>query len=67
MDTKEKLARFYIGMSENVNIDEEERYYNHRIKEYDAFKRGYEAAESIAQENLKKKQNEIDSWSGFCG
>jgi hypothetical protein len=35
-----KAAKEYIGLDINKNMDEEERYFNSRDKEYDAFLAG---------------------------
>jgi len=37
----EKLAKGYIKLPIHKNMDTEERYYNPRTKEYDAFIAGY--------------------------
>ena len=41
-------AKNYIELPINKEVDEEERYYNTRIKEYDAFLAGVEYAKSFS-------------------
>jgi predicted metal-dependent hydrolase len=48
----EKMAKKYLGWREDLDIDEEERYYLSDIGKYDAFIEGYNAHEKISRDKL---------------